>query len=213
MSIPIVVNLRDGDAMERAILDVFARKVNSAFQRSVKGIRSRLAEEIDRVIKATPEYSSLLSGQLWHELGVENPEGATQLIIQTIQESIYVRVTPVVRSGTLIRGGMSLGVLRSNYSDVLGLPISSFESEHGYQIDWLRWLLLEGDSIINAEYHFETGYSERSRTGDGIMLRTGVWRVPAEFSGVSGDNWLTRALNGIEPVIKTIVITEIKRQF
>lgn len=199
--------------MERAILDVFARKVNEAFNRAVAGIRNRLAEEIDTAIKASPEYASLLSGKLWHELGVENPDTATQQIIQTIQDSVYVRVRPVVRSGSLIRGGMNLGVLRSNYADILGLSISSFESEHGFQIDWLRWLLLEGDSIINAEYHFETGYGERSRTGDGIMLRTGLWRVPSEFSGVSGDNWLTRALNGIEPIIKTIVITEIKRQF
>jgi hypothetical protein len=203
----------DGDKFERDLLNVYAKKLAAAFINARAGIATELAEKIRELITSSPEYSSLLTGSLWHQLGVRNPLAMTDAIISTIQESVVIQMIPPTVVGKRIRGGIVAKILKADFSDVLRIPGASFESEHGFEVDWLEWLLTSGDSIVNTSYHFESGFPDRSRTGDGIMLAEGSWRVPPEFAGTISDNWLTRALSGLGDLISDIFMRNIKRGF
>ena len=63
-------------------------------------------------------------------------------------------------------------------------------------LPWLHWLLMRGGSpiIIGFRYKADGG----GRTGGGIMIPGGVFRIPLEYSGTVDDNFITRALAGKE---------------
>mgnify|MGYP003646261604 FL=1 len=83
----------------------------------------------------------------------------------------------------------------------------------GTPLEWLKWLLLEGDRVIVANYRFEPSNKGTSRTGEGIMIKTrgGGWNVPPQFAGVDNDNFATRALEGIQDTIDYFVRQEITK--
>jgi hypothetical protein len=153
-------------------------------------------------------------------LGVPNADGVLEDIIKTIGESVAVTPIIVTVNGGRMTGGLRVEILRADYGDILGLPGASFPSEKHHQVDWLKWLLLEGGNAVIGDYHFfgserllGTSRAGRSlgRTGLGIMVPTGHWTVPEEFSGTATDNWLTRALSRTGPKAVAIMVEEIKR--
>ena len=98
---------------------------------------------------------------------------------------------------------------------MLSLPQASYVSESsGLLVEWLRWLLLEGNAVLVKDYFFlnKSGI-DKSRTGLGIMVekRSRNWSIPPRFAGTSGDNFATRALSDIDKVIDDIVRQEITK--
>jgi hypothetical protein len=77
---------------------------------------------------------------------------------------------------------------------------------------WLRWLLLESNSIIVAGYEFKA--SNAGRTGLGIMVKSrGGWQIPTQHAGTATDNFATRSLSDIKKTIDQVMDAEIKRGF
>jgi hypothetical protein len=210
-NISVSVSLKDTAALERGLLEALAKHLSGAIKRSLAPIKSRLGEVIGQAIQACPEYASLLNGRLRGELGVVNAEPVLKAIIRNIAGGVQVTSLGAQRVGSKIEGGLRIEILKGDYSEVLGVRGGSFKSEGGYDIDWLEWLTLKGDSIVVADHRFVTGFPERSRTGMGLMQMPGSWRVPAEFSGTSEDNWLVRALIAVEPEIGKILGEELQK--
>ena len=100
-------------------------------------------------------------------------------------------------SSNRISASIKLQMIQQDFADLLSLGSASFTSENNSQIDWLRWLLLEGDTIIITNYNFILGPNPASRTGGGIMRKNGAgsWRVPPEYAGTVQNNWITRGLD------------------
>ena len=94
------------------------------------------------------------------------------------------------------------------------MPDSSHVSDNGHIIEWLRWLLLEGDKTI-ANYFFLPGRRSKSRTGRGIMVQKEgrVWSIPPQFRGTATDNFATRALENLDKALDRIVRVEINKVF
>jgi hypothetical protein len=104
---------------------------------------------------------------------------------------------------------MRIGLVKGDYSEVLGVDGGTFTSEKGFDIPWLRWLTLEGDAVLVADHHFLAKAAGRTRRG--VMVPTGVWRVPAEYAGTADDNWILRALRGIGADVTEVIAREVQR--
>jgi len=175
----------------------------------VTNITRRLGLVVGAAIRESREYESLLAGTLRAEFGLPDPSAIDAVINEWI-ENIAVAYNS---SGGQF-GNLTIGIIDSDYSDVLTLPEASFSysSRRGSGVlDWLRWLLLEGTNAIVRDYDFTSTTTRGSRTGLGIMVsRQGnAWTVPSEFSGTAGDNFVLRSLQSIDEEINNIVRQEI----
>lgn len=193
-----------------AILKAIKPEVQKYFVSSVPAIRKQLQDLIRGSIENTPEYQSLLGGQLQGELGVPNPQSALESIVQALLDSIQVVVTPVQYTGGQLTAGISIGVLSSSLAEVF-VPASAYRTEKGETIPWLEWLLTLGDTIIIRTYKVKIGEAKNSRTGLATMVEsTKGWKVPAQFSGSIDDNFLTRSLEDLDKYIEDIIVKEMR---
>lgn len=151
---------------------------------------------VDNIINQ-PEYSALLNGILQYELGITNPASRLSEIIATIKSGAIINIKSPKIVSNKIFASIKLQMIQKDFADLLSIGSASFTSEKGSQIEWLRWLLLEGDSIIISDYNFILGPSKASRTGMGIMRQSsgGSWRIPPEYAGNITNNWITRGLD------------------
>jgi hypothetical protein len=201
----------DARGLQAVVLDEIARVLSQAFRAAARGIGGRVGAIATEAVRNSPEYASLLDGKLRHELGVVDAAPILKAVTDGIADGVSVTSLGCRRAGEGIEGGMRVEILKGDYSEVLSVPGARFVSEQGYDVEWLRWLTLEGDRLLVAEHHFVKGFTEFSRTGNGIMIRGGSWRVPPEFSGTREDNWLLRALVGSLPEMGEAIVDEIRR--
>lgn len=215
MAIKISATLELGKTFEAQFQDGAMKEIRKVLKRSFpriqKGISKALRSVIRNRIMDSPEYGSIIGGTLRGELGL--PDGMNRItgIIDQWVESVAVKVG--LGSGKKL-GIVSVHMIKSDWGDVLSLSESvlTYTNRKGKSIslEWLRWLLLEGDRSIIAEYDFSP--SNQGRTGLGIMIkRRGGWKVPSEFSGTSNDNFATRSFEGIEKDIEIIIRQEITK--
>ena len=174
------------------------------------GIKKRVQETVMDMLFASPAVSSLMGGKLQAQLGVVAAESTMIEVIDTWMNNIHVSV----KAGGSPLLTINIGVLTQGYGDVLSLPSSVYQSAGGEMIEWLRWLLLEGDKTI-SDYFFLPGNRSKSRTGLGIMVRKGgrEWSIPPEFRGTETDNFATRALENLDKALDRIVRVEINKVF
>ena len=207
------VKLLDTNAViSQNIAQALLKDVEVYFNKLVSQMQSKIPEIVVQNIISQPEYSALLSGNLQYELGITNPSARLSEILDTIRSGAIINTqTPKVVSNK-ISAKAKLQMIQKDFSDLLSLGSASFTSEKGSEIDWLRWLLIEGDSVIISDYNFILGPSKASRTGMGIMRQSsgGSWRVPPEYAGSINNNWITRAIDSAVPQIDQLISNLIK---
>ena len=190
-------------------------EINKVIRRSIgnvtENIKRRIQKSAENLIKGSPEYQSFFGGRLQAELGVPDPIVMDAVITKWIQG---IQVKYNTTGGYF--GSISIGMIQADYSDVLTMPEASYNyasGRGGGVIEWLRWLLLEGNNAIVRDYSFTDAKTRGSRTGLGVMVsRKGqVWRVPPEFEGTANDNFVLRALETIDKEIDNIVRQEITK--
>lgn len=188
------------------------RKVLSrSYPRVQKGILRSLRDNLRYRITNSPEYESITGGSLRGELGLPDGVGRISRVIDQWVDGIRVRVS--IGTGKIL-GTITIGMINSDYSDVLGLPdaVLSYTNSKGktVSLDWLKWLLREGEGTIISEYDFSP--SNKGRTGLGVMIkRRGGWKVPSQFAGVDDDNFVTRSFEGIAKDIEIIIRQELTK--
>lgn len=193
----------------RDFTSVIDRAVEEALReilgKIIARVRNDIPPEIERRIVGAPEYIALLSGRFRGEIGVVNPAPVIRAMVGILQKEMEIEIEPVkVRAGS-VKGGFRVSVVRANLAPLFNLPGAIFRSENGYDVPWLEWLLTAGDRIVIADYHFSPIPSERSRTGEGLMNKGGSWHVPSAYAGTTEDNWLIRALSGLEEYVDKLL--------
>jgi hypothetical protein len=178
------------------ILDILSKQINKQLSKNFPKIQDSIKKVVIDSIKNQPEYASLIGGQLQYEFGITNPKSRLDAILNTLEQSMVSSLNKVVPSGYGLKGGFKIEFIKSDYSDILPLPESSFVSEKGSNLQWLNWLLIQGDSSIVFGYSFVLGGFKFSRTGGGVMRgsESGSWQVPSQFSGTAQNNWITRGI-------------------
>lgn len=202
-------------SIERSALNHLKHKLNSVLNAAVPGIKQNLGNLIATKLKASPEYVSIIGGDLNAELGIQNAAAIMEGVLNAIINSIIILPKAItIRSGVSLTGGMRIQILRSDFSDILTVPGVSYQSEGGYIIPWLQWLLFAGDKIIVADYEVIFHNDPDSRTGKALMRkhRGRGYRLSPAYSGTPKNNFITRALEGVEQDIENIIRLEISRR-
>ena len=195
--------------------------INRLLAIEIKKMLSNIGKNAETYIKQTiitsiqqqPEYSSLLNGRLKYEFGLPDADSRVASILSAIQDSLTISYVQPRYNSSSINASFEINMIPSDFNDILNLPEAVFTTEKGTQLQWLKWLLLEGDSSIVFGYQFILGQNPFSRTGGGIMRSdsAGVWRVPPEFAGTINNNWITRAITNTEADINNFFGSQIKQ--
>jgi hypothetical protein len=192
--------------IRREILSALKIEIDKALSMCVTKLKVPLSNLIKTALMSEPEYSSLISGQLRSEFGIADV-GNVDIAINNISNSINIQKKAVSINNVGLSGGIELNIINNQDYGALTDP-SAFvnDTERGYSLPWLEWLLLKGNTILVRNFEVEFGENPRSRSGNAIMIgSTSNWRVPPEFAGTIRDNWTTRALSRIDQDIIKLV--------
>ncbi len=203
----------DYSAIYKKVLDSLIPDINKMLIRAISKIQPQIKEIIESSLSATPEVQSLMGGNLQSELGVPDAESRIKKIISVFAASLKIDYIPMAKRGNLLYGGFILTAIKGDYSDVLSLPEAAYDTEKGKTIRWLEWLVFLGDNTIIREYTINTDVFNKSRTGLGqIMMKSkkGSWRVPPEFSGTDDNNFVTRGISKLDPILENLIKQEMK---
>lgn len=195
------------------ILSALKTQVSLAFNKSKNSIVQKIKPTIRDLIKAEPEYGSLISGQLKYELGVPDASIVDQ-IVEIWVNNVNVVNNPIKISGNKLVGGFRIEMIEGDYSDVLSSAGATItDSNTGSLVPWLEWLLLRGGKILVKDYEVQMGPNPRSRTGMAIMVSSKQdYRIPTKFVGIESNNWVYRAISKLDDTtIQNIMQSELEK--
>ena len=189
------------------IIDALIPDVEKFMVSSINQIKSQLPPIIRAAITNTPEYESILNGKLKYEFGLPDSSSKLAALLDIWSTNLKYDFNPPRKSKNQIIGSFSVSAIRVDFSDVLYSDYAiMYDSFRGYTLPWLEWLLLEGNKAIISNYEVKFGPNKYSRTGNAIMKSSSSsWSVPSEFAGTISDNWITRALDGAESDIDSLL--------
>lgn len=203
--------------IEGQILIACQKKLNTALRLAAPAIRRRVGEVCEELIKRTPEYISLIHGELMGEFGIPDAESRLDVILSTITRGVRVTPIPIKIVRNQFEGGMLIKMIRSDFEDILSLGGSSYISQpSSEEVPWLGWLIGAGDDIVVFSHKIikdlDSNQKLRSRTGQALMVPGSGWRVPPEYSGTFENNFITRAFDviGVETILAKIIEAEVQ---
>lgn len=198
--------------IENAILSCLMGEIKPLFIKAAPKIQQRARELLLNVLRDSPEVASIRNGRLRDEFGLDDGASRIDAIIRSLVDSVSVRYK-FDFSRRAIRASFVVEMVRRDFAYILELPEAWLITAKNQRLDWLEWLLLEGDKYIIRDYGVVFKPSRRSRTGNAIMVRQtgGMWRVPSEFSGTINDNFVTRAMEGMDKELSVIIQEELTR--
>jgi len=194
---------------ERRIQQDLLKDVQKTIYKSIPKIQSALSDKLEgvifrRLISGVPT----IQGRDLYEIGVPDINSRISSIIRLAAKSFEIKII----KGKLLR--IQIGILREGYSDLLSLPESVFtytSSRGSGVLQWLKWLLLDGNTTIIGGFDFIPSSSSASRTSGGIMRSGGSWKVPPSLSGNEANNILTRSLENINKDLEVVIKQELQR--
>jgi hypothetical protein len=192
------------DSIAKALLPQSRQTMNKA----IKTIRDSLPNIVNKYIINSPEYASLIGGILKYELGIPDASNKISGLLDIWSKNIDFKYNPPKIIRSQVRASFSASMIRINFEDVLFTDFAVVrDSLRGYNLPWLQWLLLEGNSTIIEDYQIVFGPNQASRTGNAIMRKntSRYWKVPSLFSGTISDNWITRAIRDAQPEIQALL--------
>lgn len=201
--------------IEEEILNALVKYLAKIFQSSIVGIKSKIQKLCELLILQSPTYTNLINGELLGALGVPDVESRMNAIINVVKNSVQIAYQPIIRRGSDLTGGLTINILKSDFSDILNISSATYQTERGVSIEWLDWLLIQGDRIIVIGYdvHFDLNQTQKikSRTGLALMKHGAGFRLDPRFSGTKESNFLTKAfqISNIEELITDIIKEEI----
>lgn len=207
MTFNFSLNLKESDSqINKKILDALRPQVNQYFKKVFASIKNELSNIVISAIKRAPEYDAISTGTLKYEFGLPDSDARLTSILNFWENLQFNYKDVKIKNGQLF-GQFTLSMIKSDFSDVLSNPAAILTTEKGKELNWLEWLLLFGDQTIIKDYTVEFGNNPRSRTGKAVMrgVTSGRWSVPSEYSGVQGNNWITRAIDSAEAEINTLI--------
>jgi len=184
--------------IEKNINSAIASYINTKLISNTNGIVSEILLYVPIWLKSQPEITALLSKDNTSLAGQFGITGSTSSVVDAIISSVTgsLKFKFVNYNNSLKKGGFEVYIQPDNFSNLLGLS-EGHTVYQGGDLHWLDWLLVRGDALIVSNYQYNpiTGLG---RSGLGNMIKGGSFRVPPQFSGTRSDNFVTRALSGVE---------------
>lgn len=183
-----------------------SKQVNKIIKKNLRNAQVILKSRVREWIENQPEIQSLKAEGIPHSLsslfGLEPGQAdiVVNRIVGALEDSIQVNVDKIDIN---YNGEIEFHFSSDSFASILGLQEGRVSTETGKDLHWLDWLLTKGDTVIILGYHYVPSNSGRS--GGGIMIPAGTFRVPPEFSGTQEDNFLTRAFADKEAELVSIL--------
>lgn len=199
--------LESDQQINKAILDALLPEVTTFMNNGISIIKKELPVILQNAIINTPEYASLLNGKLKYEFGIPDSNIKLDNLINAWIENIrYPYMKPTI-VGNKIKSTFEVHAVRVDFAEVLYTDDALvIDAIRGYNLPWLEWLLLEGNKTIISKQEVVIGPNKFSRTGNALMRNSNKsWKVPSEFSGTINNNWITRAIDGVESSIESLL--------
>ncbi len=202
------VNLIDKSIdINQNILTIIKKHLEKTINKSLYSIEIDIKNLVSEALISEPEYSSLKSGTLKAELGISNPSSVDNIVLALVN-TLQINPKNIIINNNGLSGGFVLTMIKSD--DISGIIYSDdanvIDSERGYSLPWLEWLLLKGNDTIIQNYSVNYTSSQRSRSGLALMVESNSnWRVPTNFTGTATSNWTTRAISKISDKIIRII--------
>jgi len=201
LDIKIKENLR---VIERRISKAMTTEFNNRIQNGLEKISRDIKKLVKELITDSSEIKSLKGGVLKGDFGIPTGEDPTGAIIDAIVNSVDVVHTIVASGGRGFTGGVTINIQPTHFSNLTSLPGVKVITKKGAVLPWLEWLLTLGDKIIITEHHVE--YKKGAgRSGLASMTTGGTFRVNPSFSGTVENNFISRAFQGSENRIASII--------
>lgn len=184
--------------VEAAIVQETKEKLNRTIDQLRMRIRPDLVNYVEKKLREYPSntYYSLNFGELQRDFGFSPGENVAEQVVKTISSSIQLsKLGPT----SVSLGGFRLEILKEGIQSLLNKDFAAYDS-NGNTVDWLRWLLTAGDTIVVADYQVMKDKGtplSSSRSGYALMISPKMsqgFRVDPNHSGTIDDNWITRAL-------------------
>lgn len=192
----ITLTLTDSiKTVEKNINVAISKSINDKLNKNITRIRDKAKNLVKSWVFMQPEIQSLLLGGPGSLIGyfgiTTTSQQIVDSIINSVAESIEVKLT---KYAVDLSGGLEIRFQPSSFINLLSISEGHTIYGNG-DLHWLEWLLNRGDTIIVANYQYNpvTGLG---RSGLGVMVSGGSFRVPPQFSGTSDNNFITRALIG-----------------
>lgn len=204
----ISIKLSDSNSeIYKKILDALLPQITQYMNGVVQKLKFEISPIIEQAIRNSPEYEAILVGKLKYELGIPDPSVKLEGLIDIWLNSIEYNYNKPIISNNKIKSSFSVNMIRVDFSDVLSTDFAKVvDTIRGYELPWLQWLLLDGTKTIISDYEVLFGQNRASRTGFAIMTPSNnSWRVPSNYAGTIGDNWITRAIDSASPQIQNIL--------
>lgn len=198
---PININMKvDPADIDSALRNSIRTHMNAALGLVTVDLTKDIQDWITSLLVADATYQSILGGDLRAEFGLENPDVVLQEILTILRDSVIVSYSPVRFNGNNLQGGIVIKAIKDDFSDILSSGAATYMSNQ-FKVEWLKWLISEGDSIIIADYRisYDLTPKERanSRTGVALMKKGSGWKVPAQYAGIISDNFITKIFQGV----------------
>ena len=109
--------LQSDKAITRAINDIIASQAENRLKSKKRAIRESIKTTLAASLASSPEIASLSSGNLKFDFGLTDDPSAE--IISSVVSTIRLGINPVRSTGGKIKGGISLYIQPSSYSNLL----------------------------------------------------------------------------------------------
>lgn len=198
--------------LRKGITSAIARELNKKWTHNTglhRLIDTGVSDILLRGMQNSPEYESLVSegGRLRQEMGLLMPAAMVDPIVQRAADTVHVVFTPFRSRGRRVVGQVRVTALPNNFEDLLvAEPTAAYVTEKGATIQWVDWMLRLGDRIIVLEHEIQFD-PDASRADSYIMVPAPArgWAVPSEYSGIVGNNFITRSADAVAPQIGNFV--------
>ena len=176
-------------------------KIDPDMRKKISLVERAVKNEIKQALLESPAIQSLSGGILKADFGLT--QDPTSAIVDSIVETTRVEYVTLKNK----KGGFKITVQPITYGNLYSLGVSRQDIEGG-SLPWLNWLLEAGDTILIVDFGVE--YGLHGRTGMAHMTSgSRPFKVNSSFSGTTGDNFVTRAIQVKQSEINNAIIKAI----
>jgi len=189
--------------IQNRINEATAKELNKIIRRRKAITLGKLKNATAGWIAETDEIASITNtapNELKALFGITGSKAAVQAIIQAVADSVIVEIQPFDKK---LNGSVIFKFQPENNLNLLGLKEGHQITEKGADLHWLDWLLTKGDSVVVIGYRYSP--RENGRGGRGIMRKGGTFRVNPKYSGIIGNNFVSKAFIGKEQQVVKII--------
>lgn len=192
--------------IEKDIKLALVRDLNVYLNKNKGLALDRLQKTVKSFVLSQPEVQSLEANSTPYTLnslfGLKSGSdaGLANSIADAVANSMQIKFDRIDKN---FKGGVTFSIQPEDFQNLLGLPEGHVITQKGSDLHWLDWLLTKGDSVVVAGYQYDAGGNGRS--GSGRMVAGGSFRVPPSFSGTLTNNFVTRAFEGKQKEIESII--------